>query len=235
MRKKILILSFILLLVIGSVLNISVTTKQGINYNVSEIKLPLYLKVLNFFYRHFNYKWLVNRITKDLETKEDKVFRLFQWTHETIHFRPKNLPIMDDHVWNVYVRGYGVSDNFHDLFTTLCHYIGVDAVYLKITNKDSGKILDLSVVQLKKGWVIFDPYKGVYFLNKSGGLSTVEEIKNQNWKLAKLGLEEVPDSYYKSHLNALPDVEKIALGRASIQSPINRLKWEFNQWASDTD
>lgn len=112
------------------VLNIKVTTKQGVNFHVSEIELPLYLKILNFYDRHFNYKWLAERITKRLETKEEKVFRLFQWTHETIQPQPKSLPIMDDHVWNVYVRGYGVSDNFHDLFTTLCNYIGVDGFFL---------------------------------------------------------------------------------------------------------
>jgi len=100
MRNKIFVISFLLILIfmIGVGLNIKVITKQGVNYHVSEIELPLYLKVLNFYDRHFNYKWLAKRITNNLETKEEKVFRLFQWTHETIRPQPESLPVMDDHV-----------------------------------------------------------------------------------------------------------------------------------------
>ena len=59
------------------VLNISVTTKRGSNYIVTKIELPLYLKLLNFFDRHFNYKLLVKQIIGHLKTPEEKVFRLF--------------------------------------------------------------------------------------------------------------------------------------------------------------
>ena len=49
----------IIFILILCVLNIGVTTKQGINYRVSEIKLPIYLKILDFVDRHYNYKNLV--------------------------------------------------------------------------------------------------------------------------------------------------------------------------------
>ena len=134
MRKKILISSIILILFlsVSTLLNMKVTTGQGINFKVSRIELPLYLKLLNFYDRHFNYKWLTRKITGHLKTKEEKIFRLFQWTHETIHKQPKDLPIMDDHVWNIYVRGYGINENFHDLFTTLCNYALADGFFLPI-------------------------------------------------------------------------------------------------------
>ena len=246
MRRKLIILSVTLLLTlaIGAILNIKVTTSQGINFRVSKIELPLYLKVLNFFDRHFNYMWLAKRITQNLDTKEEKVFKLFKWTHETIQPQPAKLPIMDDHVWNVYVRGYGVSDHYHDLFSTLCNYIGIPGIFLKIKAKDSGNLLDLSFVKIGNDWIVFDPYRGVYFLNKLGEWATLEEINEQNWKLAKLGsieisdsfythvTGEISDSFYRPYFEAMPDIEAVSLTRTNIQSPINRLQFQLKQWIS---
>jgi len=213
---------------IGVGLNIKVITKQGVNYHVSEIELPLYLKVLNFYDRHFNYKWLAKRITNNLETKEEKVFRLFQWTHETIRPQPESLPVMDDHVWNIYVRGYGVSDNFHDLFTTLCNYIGVDSFFLWLEVKEN-RNLPMSFVRLDRGWVIFDPYKGVYFFNNNGEWATVEDINKKKWEMKKIGSAEISDSFYKPYLENLPIIGDMGLERANTQSPFNRLLFAFQQ------
>ena len=235
MRSKTSIISLclFLILIMGAALNIKVTTKQGVNFKVSTIELPLYLKVLNFYDRHFNYKWLAKRIIGNLETKEDRIFRLFQWTYDTIKPQPKSLPIMDDHVWNVYVRGYGVSDNFHFLFATLCNYVGAEGVYLRLRDKDSGGELDMSFVRLARGWVAFDPFNGVYFINKTGGWATINEIKNNNWRLEKIGSAEISDSYYKPFLGSLPNVENIGLESSRIQSPLNRIKYQTSKFVAD--
>jgi hypothetical protein len=232
MRNKIFIISFLLLLLLAmiTVFNMKAITRQGINYHVTEIEIPLYLKVLNFFNRHFNYMWLTKRITKNLETKEEKVFRLFQWTYETIQSQPKSLPVMDDHVWNIYVRGYGVSDNFHDLFTTLCNYTGVDASFIRLDRKNSEQRLGISVIQLEKGRVLFDPYRGSYFFNEKGEWATVEDINKQNWKLKKLGNTEISDSFYKPYFDNLPIIGEMGLGRANTQSPFNRLFMAIQQF-----
>ena len=209
-----------------------VTTGQGINYKVSRIELPLYLKLLNFYDRHFNYKWLTNRITGHLNTKEEKIFKLFQWTHETIRQQPSDLPIMDDHVWNVYVRGYGVSDNFHDLFTTLCNYAGAEGFFLPIYIENSTKRINLSFINIERGWVVFDPYNGIYFENKAGDWATTLEIKKQNWKTAKLKPNDISEPYYKPYLEVLPEIKKIGFTRANTQSPLNRLKLQLSKWVS---
>ena len=232
MRKKILLPCFLLALIfLFAFLNIKVTTKQGVDYRVSRVELPLYLKVLNFYGRHFNYKWLAERVVGHLETKEEKIFRLFQWTHEVIRHQPESLPVMDDHVWNVYVRGYGVSDNHNDLFSTLCNYIGVDAfmeiLYNKFANEGESRERRLSFVSIERGWVVFDPYHGVYFANKNGDWATVDEIKNQNWTMVKLAPTDVPVSYYKPFLEAAPVIKDIGLRRANVQSPVNRLRLEL--------
>ena len=134
---------------------------------------------------------------------------------------------MDYHVWNVYVRGYGVSDNYHDLFSTLCNYIEVPGFFLKIEAKGSGNLLELSFVKIGNDWIVFDPYRGVYFLNKFGEWATLDDINEQNWKLAKLGSIEISDSFYRAYLEAMPDIDVAVLTRAIILTPINRLQWHF--------
>tara|TARA_Y100001960_G_scaffold327336_1_gene413493 strand:- start:1464 stop:2000 length:537 start_codon:yes stop_codon:yes gene_type:complete len=163
MKKKFsrVLLAFLLLTTsLALVLNINVTTKKGNSYIVTKIELPLYLKLLGFFDRHFNYKLLVKQIAGHLRTPEKKVFRLFQWTYETIRPQPKSLPIMDNHVWDVYIRRYGVSGNFHDLFSTLCNYSGVDAFFERLMFEDGRKYIDINLFELEEGGLLLIPLMG---------------------------------------------------------------------------
>lgn len=233
-KKTLLLFSLILavLVSLSVLLNMTVTTRQGINYEVSTLEIPLYLKVLNFYTRHYNYKWLVGQITGHLKSKNEKIFRLFQWVHEAIKPQPADLPTMDDHPWNVYIRGYGVVDNYHDLFSTLCNYIGVDSYYSIILNESKDKGVYLSLVWLEKGWVFFDPYNGAYFVNQGGSWATSEDIRAGNWKLEKLEGADVTESLYRPFLEALPDIGDIGLRRSNSQSPLNRLILQISTFVS---
>jgi hypothetical protein len=234
MRKKVLVLSVILIALFSliQVLTTKVTSRHGGDYNISVIELPLYLKVINFYNRHFNYQWLAQRITGHLTTKEEKVFRLFEWTHQTILRQPENLPIMDGHVWDVYVRGYGVSDNFHDLFSTLCNYAGADAFFRKLYKKDHAAYINFTFVRVDRGWAVFNPYNGTYFINKSGDWATIDEIKNQYWTLGRLTGVDIPESYYQPFIGVLPNIKDVGFERANIQSPLNRIKFQFDQFVT---
>jgi len=237
MKKRYLIpiIVFLLFLCLIALLNINVSTRQGTHYKVSRMTMPLYLKVLNFYDRHYNYKWLAKQITGHLDTREDKILRLFHWTYETIKPQPEGLPIMDSHPWDVYVRGYGCVDNIHDLFSTLCNYIGTDAFFdvLKVTDTE----MMLSFVRIKRGWVAFDPYRGVYFKNHTGGLATIEEIDEQDCHVVNLKqTSSTSIAYYEKYFDEnLPNIiEEIGSGftRANLQSPINRLKFQLHRWFS---
>lgn len=234
MKKRYLVLIFIFLLFLCliALFNKKVTTGYGVDYKVSRVTLPLYLKVLNFYDRHYNYKWLTKQITGHLDTREDKILRLFHWTYETIKPQPESLPVMDSHVWDVYVRGYGVSANFHDLFSTLCNYIGADAFFTTLYGRDSDDSINLSFVRIKRGWAIFDPYNGIYFRNHTGGLTTIEEINEQGWHIVKLAQTDFSKANYKRYLKNLPNIEEIGLGftRANSQSPTNRLRLQLYGW-----
>jgi len=214
------------------VLNKTVTTSQGVNYKVSVFELPLYLKIINFYDRHFNLKWLTNRVTHSSKTSEAKIIQLFEWTHNTINAQPESLPVMDDHVWNVYVRRYGISENFHDLFTTLCNYIGVDSFFYSIYSDENSKKMNFSLVKIDRGWAVFDPYHGVYFKTIEGDWATIDDLKNKKWKLARIASSTISESEYEPFLDKLPDIKNIELKRASIQSPINRLKYQIKKWLS---
>ena len=240
MKKRYLVLIFIFLLFLCSIalLNKKVTMLQGVDYKVSRITLPLYLKVLNFYYRHYNYKWLANQITGHLDIKEDKILRLFHWTHETIKPQPESLPIMDGHVWDIYIRGYGTRANFHDIFSTLCNYIGTDAFFTVLNSKGRGRDIMLSFVRIKRGWVAFDPHRGIYFRNHTGGLATIEEMHEQDWHIVTLAQTDISKAYCKQYFdeNLPPMIEKIGSGftRANTQLPINRLKLQLHRWFSGT-
>ena len=237
MKKRYLIpiIVFLLFLCLIALLNINVSTRQGTHYKVSRMTMPLYLKVLNFYDRHYNYKWLAKQITGHLDTREDKILRLFHWTYETIKPQPESLPSMDSHVWDVYVRRYGDSANFHDLFSTLCNYIGADAFFTTLDSKDTGSDLDLSFVRIKRGWVMFDPYDGIYFRNNRGGLATIEEI-NEDWHIVNLANRARTKATYEQYFDEnLPNIiERIGSGftRANTQLPINRLKLQLHRWFS---
>jgi hypothetical protein len=236
MKKRYLIPTIVFLLFLCSIalLNKKVTMLQGVDGKVLKITLPLYLKVLNFYDRHLNYKWLARQITGHLDTGEDKILRLFHWTHETIKPQPESLPVMDGHPWDVYVRGYGDSANFHDLFSTLCNYIGVDAFFTRFYARDTSSI-NLSIVRIKRGWVVFDPYNGIYFRNNTGDLATIEEINEQNWHIVKLSQTDISKANYEQYIvENLPRIKRLgsSLIRANIQSPINRLKFQLHIWLS---
>ena len=141
-RLKMFALIFVFIISGAAFFHLESTTRVGIDYKVQTIKIPLYLKILNFFDRHFNYQWLTGRIISDLDRDEEKAIKLLSWVFDHIKQQPKSLPIMDEHVWSVIVRGYGVGDNFHDVFTTLCNYSDIKTVINDISDLINKNQLD---------------------------------------------------------------------------------------------
>jgi len=231
MKKSLCLLLCCIVVSVGifAILNIPVATRQGINYQWHTIRLPLHLKILDFFDRHFNYKQLVKRIVKDADTDREKVMKIFEWTHQNIKRDiPEGWPIIDDHAWHIIVRGYGVNDQASDVFTTLCNYAGVDAFFTWINTSNRTKGISLSFIKIEQKWSIFDPYHGCYFKNKDGELADIEDIKSKAiWSIESL--DGKPNIDYASYLDNLPSVKDVGLSRANIQSPLNRLFFEIRK------
>lgn len=233
MRKewlKRVVFIFLILFGIIAILNVKVTTREGINYQWQTIEIPLYLKVLDFFDRHYNYKWLVKKITDNSKQEEEKVLKIFEWTHKNIKKVPEGYPVIDDHVWHIIVRGYGADDQSSDVFTTLCNYAGVDAFFSWVYVKDRSSRIPLSFVKVNERWNVFDPYNGVYFKNREKGLASIEDISKGDWLVEGVDKIKKPDIDYTMYLKNLPSLKEIGLKRANIQSPINRLRYEIKKW-----
>lgn len=228
MKKRYLLAVFIIatLLAVIFISNIEVTTKQGLNYKVYTLKIPLYLKTLDFYDRHFNYKWLVHKIIEGKTTEGEKVIAIFNWTIENIVKQPKGLRAVDDHVWHIIIRGYGTVDQFSDVFTTLCNYAGVDAFFTRLFNKDRTSQLPFSFVKVSGRWCLFFPYGATYFVNRGGNFASVEEIANGNWLEKNVGDFQKSDFKYGDYFDEILAInfERVhKKSRANIQSPINRL------------
>lgn len=208
------------------ILNLSVTSRQGINYAAKSVRMPLYIKIIEFFDRDYQYKRLVKEVCQGCSRDEDKVLALFKWTHQNIKTDiPETWPIVDDHVWSIIVRGYGARDQLSDVFTVLCNYAGIDAYFDWVYPVNGGRKMPLSFVKIEERWTIFDPYYGSYFKNKNGEIADIEEIKiGSAWSIESLNGESAID--YAVYFKNFPAVKDIGLLRANIQSPLNRLRFE---------
>jgi hypothetical protein len=211
-------------------LNVTVTTRRGINYQWATIKMPLYLKILDFFDRHYNYRELVRKITKNEDNGEKKVMKIFSWTYHNIRKQPQELPVIDDHVWHIIVRGYGVSDQSSDVFTTLCNYAGMNAFYSYVYTESRKQRIPLSFVRLRGKWTVFDPYRGVYFEDKRNNLADIKAISSKDFIIKSIG--KPPDFNYRNYLDNLPSINAVGLRKASIQSPLRRLIFELKKWSN---
>lgn len=227
MKRKLSKILFLFLALTGIfiLLNLSVTTRQGIDYKLSSIKIPLYLKTLDFFDRYYNFKELIKRIVKNTDSDEEKVMKIFVWTYNNIKKAPQGLPIVDDHIWYTIVRGYGVQDQFQDIFTTLCNIAGIDAFFSEIYTEDKSRAIIISFVKIQRKWHVLDAYRGVYFKDKQGRLADIGS-KNE-WLIATL--DGQPDINYAPYLKNLPTIKDIGLSRSSTQSPFNRLLFEIKK------
>jgi len=215
-------------LVIILFLNTDVTTRQGVDYQWKSIKIPLYLKILDFFDRHYNYKRLTEDIIKDSHSDREKVMLILQWTNENIRRVPNGYPIVDDHVWHIIVRGYGARDQSNDVFSTLCNYAGLDALYVR-TGSD-GSYIPISLVKFADGWKVFDSYNGIYFVDSDDSFASFSDIASGDWRAVniKSGIKSGFD--YGPYLTDLPKIEGVVLARSSTQSPLKRFLFEVRKW-----
>lgn len=210
------------------ILNLQVSYYQGINYKITRVRIPLYLKIIDFFSRHYHYRELIKEIIGTSKGKEEKIFNLFEWTHKNIRNQPEGFPVIDDHVWHIIIRGYGVDDQFQDIFTTLCNYAGLEAFFLWVDSNEGKRRIPLSLVKIKEGWAVFDPYNGVYFKDSKYNFADIQTIKSGDYLLEAITQPIKVD--YSSYIHNLPTVKNIGLTRANTQSPLNRLLFELKEW-----
>ncbi|TAN62098.1 hypothetical protein EPN16_02275 [bacterium] len=210
-------------------LNVNVTIRQGINGVVKDVRMPLYLKLLDFFDRHYNYLNLARAITHNADSEMDRAFKLFSWTIANIRKVPEGFPVVDDHVWHIIVRGYGASDQSQDVFTTLCNYSGLRSFFgLVYERPGAGKRKAFSFVKIDGDWRVFDAHAGVYFVDSRGKLSSISQISSGDWQVKNtFGNKTRTD--YETYMANLEGINDTGFRRANIQSPVKRLLFEIKE------
>lgn len=220
------------LLVAAVVIGAAVTTAAwparrliGVDYVVTEHTLPLWIKAVDFVDRDLNLARTARAIVGGIEGDEARTFAVLRWTERTIHPQPDRLPIIDDHVWYVIVRGYGQADQHADVFTTLLVYAGLPAYWQLIGAKP--RELPLSYVLVDGRWRVFDVAHRLVFRNRAGALATPEEIA-QDASLVRNAAEGRAadlDGYLAYFKSFRPPVAPDVL-RADLQMTGRRLAFE---------
>ena len=231
--KKIVILSLITVLFISVIftMNMEVSIKQGKNGIALEKRMPLYVKLLDFWIRSYHYKLLYEEITRDSKTDKEKLLALFEWTSLNIRHVPNELPVVDDHVDNIIIRGYGTDDQSADVFTTLAVLAGFKGgIYL--TKIYPEKVVHaLSIINFNGEFVLFDTYTGFIFHNKNGEMATLDEIRNDiNLVKSVANDYKMYDKYlYLRFFENLKPVEEIGWSKADLQFYLNRMVYIFER------
>jgi len=171
----------VVIIAISLLANVNSTTKIGINSQVREYSIPVYLKVLNFYDRHFNYQHLVNRVTRDSKTKREKLISLAAWANHNIKRLPDNVDFVDNHPWTIIQRRLGNPGQFSDVLSVLLSYVGVEAFFRTwdmeaIPPFHAGGRYYLTFFRVDDTWSVIDPYQGFYFVNKKNAFASLPDL-----------------------------------------------------------
>jgi hypothetical protein len=115
-----------------AVANVPTTTYQGVNFVVSARTLPAYVKALDFADRDANYKGLARQIAGRAVLRRGAAARCLRLDAREYPRHALRIPVVDDHVWHIIIRGYGEDDQKADVFTTLLTYAGMRAYWIFI-------------------------------------------------------------------------------------------------------
>jgi hypothetical protein len=235
-NKRIVVLSVLLIFTAALALNVEVSIRQGIDGREREIRMPLYVKMTEFLARHFEYSRIAREITKGCSTDEEKVLALFNWTHENIREVPEGMPVVDDHILNIIIRGYGMADQSQDVFTTLCAYSHISAFWALVHDTAQRVRYPLSFVRLNGKWRVFDAYRKVYFRTRDGDIASVEDLMRDPSLVEGKGADgiEIGGVPYKELFHSLRPVREGRMLRAQKQMPCARLLFEVKKLCGAT-
>jgi len=213
------------------ILNIDMSIRQGVNGRYRRIHMPLYVKSAQFIGRHHEYVRIAKEITAQSKTAEEKALALFNWTHDNIREVPAGMPVVDDHVLNIIIRGYGTADQSQDVFTTLCMYAALPAFWQKVYNGPHTVWYPISFVKLNGKWRVFDSYYGKYFRTASGEIASVDDIINDSSIIDKAGVDSIiyMGVPYKEFFHQLNVVEFNKTLRPEKQIPLRRAIFEIKK------
>lgn len=202
------------------------TTRYGINYRQYTRELPLYEKTANFISRDIQTRSLLAEIVQGASGETESLRRIFAWTVRNIRPVPDGFPVIDDHVWNIIVRGYGAEDQRTEVFAILASYACCPAGAVRLTPEPMTEVV-VAVVMLEGQPRVFDVANALMFQNPTGNFTTVDELLRDPDLVASvsrgLAPHGVPYSRYTAMLGELQPV----YARMESQKPWQRFRREI--------
>lgn len=245
---KLAIIFFFIIILFFFLLNKETTRKIGINYDIIEYKIPYYLKINDFFNRHFNYKYLVKTINENQINKKNIIINTTKWVNHNIRKIPEGVEIVDHHPLTIVQRRLGVHDQFNDILSVFLIYLSIDSFFIK---NFEDIYHPLTFFKINNYWSVIDPYYGVYFIDNNRKFSSLENLRTSNWDIVNLdskkinslnisdiyfdkfqSYDEVKNHYIKifTRIKSSDQIDDINIydrgGRSYIQKPLNRLIFE---------
>ena len=246
MKKKLYLISFLIIIFSIVFLNSKSYRYIGINYVVEKHKISNFQKLSEFYERHMHYKKLVKEITHNSKNKEEEIIDISTWVYKNIKKASSKDDIIDNHPWTIVERRIGASDQFSDILSVLLVYANTESFFkMKIGNI----FHPITFFKYNNKWSIIDPYYGIYFSNYKKSFSTLEEIKNSHTIMQHLFVDKITsknlneiffdknfkniqelNDYYKNLLLNIPSSKSIdgtniyeRGGRSNIQKPLHRI------------
>ena len=227
---KRLVIAGVAILALVAALHLPATTKQGVNFQVSTYRIPLYVKVIDFLYRDAKYKLLAREATRGCSTDEEKVLAAFAWTRANIRPTPGGWPAVDDHILHIIIRGYGLEDQMADVFTTLTTYAGVPGFWKPLRVPDASGVLILAFAKIGDRWAVFDVSRGLMFRDRQGRFLDARALAADP-KLVFLTpkVPSIRGTPYAKFVERLDPFTVPPVLRAEQQMPISRLALEVRE------
>jgi hypothetical protein len=211
-----------------TVANWPVRRLVGVNFVVSEVRLPLWAKAVDFIHRDANIDAVARAALAGAADDAAKAAAAFTWTRAHIRPQPESLPVLDDHIWHIIIRGYGKPDQRADVFTTLLAYADVPAYWQLIGEPPEER--PLSYVWIRDRWRVYDVDGGVVFRNRRGDHATPEELAADN-ELVRLAATQhgLDAERYAVYFKGFRPPRSPEVSRADLQMPGRRLWHEMRK------
>ena len=244
MKKKLYLVSFLIIFFSIVYLNSDGYRYTGINYVVKEYKISNFQKLSEFYERHINYKKLTKEITYKSKNQQERIIDISTWVYKNIKKISIKDDVVDNHPWTIVERKIGSAGQFSDILSVLLVHDDIDSFFSTKTTNHS-----ITFFKYNTEWSIIDPYYGIYFTNTKKSFSSLEEIKDNDSimqhlvfdKITSKNLNEIFFDKNFKNIQELNDYYKILLlkipsskiindtniyergGRSYIQKPLHRI------------
>ena len=198
----------------------------GVNFVVSEQQVPLWTKAVDFVHRDVNIAATARSVIANASDEDGKAAAALAWTQANVRPQPLSLPVLDDHIWHIMVRGYGQPDQQADVFTTLLAYGNVRAYWMLVGEPPDE--VPISYVWIRGRWRVYDVANRIVFRNREGDLATPDDLAADHQLIHNAAsFAGVDPARYVARFDGYSPPQAPDVLRADLQMPQRRLWHEL--------